>query len=105
MIAIKTIDNIKKVSLVFFIVTGIVHLGSSMLIANEYLLKEATIANTVMDVPFVITGMLYGFASLRLSLTDPRKNHKVLDIILISITIITLIALVLLNILIPDIAV
>ncbi|MBI4232007.1 hypothetical protein HY605_02140 [Candidatus Peregrinibacteria bacterium] len=98
----NTIENAKKVALVFFITTGIFHLGSSILIANEIWLKNATILNKTMDVPFVITGMIYGLASLRLSLTNPEKQHKILDIILISAIILVLIALIMINLLLPD---
>lgn len=98
----NTIENIKKVALIFFIITGIFHLGSSILIANQLWLKNATIINKTMDVPFVITGMLYGLASLRLSLTNPEKPHKILDIILISAIILVLVALILINLLLPD---
>lgn len=97
-----SIENIKKIGLIFFIVTGFLHLGSSIFIANQLFQKEAFILNKVMDIPFIITGMIYGFASLRLALTDPSKPHKTLDIILICVIILTLIGLILLNLLIPD---
>ncbi len=98
----NTIENIKKVALVFFIVTGFLHLGSSVLIANGILLKQSTIFNKVMDIPFVITGLIYGFSSLRLNLMNPEKNHKVLDIFLISVIIIVLLGLILINLLLPN---
>ncbi len=55
-----------------------------------------------MDIPFVITGLLYGFSSIRLKLTDTNKNHKTLDIILICVMIIALVALIIINLFIPD---
>lgn len=99
----KTIHNVKKVALIFFIITGVLHLGSTVLIANNLFLKQAEIANKIMDIPFVLTGLLYGLASLRIALTNPNKSHKILDIALISFIIIAFAGLLVINILIPDI--
>ena len=99
----QTITNIKKVSLIFFIITGILHLGSSLLIANQLFLKEAFILNKTMDVPLVLTGLLYGFASIRLMLTDPQKNHKMLDIFLLAVIVLTVGGLIFINLAIPNI--
>jgi len=93
--------NIKKVALIFFIVTGILHLGSSVFIANELSLKYATIVHKTMDIPFILTGLIYAFSSLRITLTDPQKSHIILDISLASIIILALIGLVIVNLLIP----
>lgn len=98
----NTILHIKKVALIFFVVTGLLHLGSTIFIANDLFLKESSILNKVMDIPFIITGMLYGLASLRLSLADPSKEHKTLDISLLSLIILTLIALIAINVFIPN---
>lgn len=97
----KTIENIKKVSLAFFIITGLIHLGTSILIANSLFMKYSSITNKVMDIPFIITGMIYGLSSLRISLTNPEKSHKTLDISFIIITLIVLIGLLAINIVIP----
>ncbi|MBT4917212.1 hypothetical protein HON58_02120 [Candidatus Peregrinibacteria bacterium] len=56
-----------------------------------------------MDIPLVLTGLIYAFSSIRLSLTNPGKTHKFLDILLISIIIIALIGLLVLNLAIPNI--
>ncbi len=103
-VTMKTIENIKKVSLILFIITGIAHLGSSILIANSLYLKEAQIINKIMDIPFILTGLLYGFASLRIALSKPDKNHKKLDILLLVIIILVLVGVMLINLIIPDVA-
>jgi len=100
--SVNTILNIKKVSLVFFVATGIIHLGSSALIANELFLKQALIINKIMDVPFVLTGLVYAFASLRLSLTDTQNPHKTLDIALMAILVVIVIGLIIVNLTFPD---
>lgn len=98
----KTLTNIKKVSLIFFIVTTSLHLATNSLINNRLFLKESLIINKTMDIPLLLTGMIYAFASLRLNLTDPEKDHKVLDILLISLIIIALIGLIVINLVIPN---
>lgn len=100
----NTILNLKKVSLAFFIITGLLHLSSSILIANQILLKQSYIINKTMDIPFVLTGLMYGLASLRMTFTDPEKEHKLLDIFMISIIIVVLVSLMAINLLIPNIA-
>lgn len=98
----NTVKNIKKVSLAFFVLTGLLHLGSSVLLANSYFLEQAKLINNIMDAPFILTGLLYGISSLRLNLTNPEKNYKVLDIVLLSIIILIFIAVIIINIFIPD---
>jgi len=98
----EKIKNIRNVSLIFFIITGVLHFGSSILIANGLFLKTTSILNKTMDIPFVMTGLIYAFSSVRLKLTDPDQSHKTLDIILICVMIIILIALIFVNLFVPD---
>lgn len=98
----STITNIKKVALIFFIVTGLFHLGSSMFLANDLFTKPAFILNKTMDIPFAITGLIYALSSLRLNLTNPDHDHKTLDIILICAIIAILLGLISVNLFLPD---
>jgi len=98
----EKIKNVRNISLIFFIVTGILHFGSSILIANEIWLKEASILNKTMDVPLAVTGLLYAFSSLRIRLSSPEKDHKKLDIILICVIIFILIGLIAINLFVPE---
>lgn len=97
-----TIQNIKKVALIFFIITGLLHLGSSIFIANQLYFKQAFILNKTMDIPFALTGLIYGLASLRLTLTNPEHEHKILDISLICVIILVLLGLIGINLFLPD---
>jgi len=54
-----------------------------------------------MEIPFILTGMIYGLSSLRISFFNPENPHKILDIFLISLIIIVLSALVIVNLAIP----
>ena len=98
----KTLRNIKNVSLIFFILTGLIHLTSIIFIANEQFLKYAEIAQKTMDLPFILTGLLYCASSIRLSYTNPSTPHKVLDIFLISVIMIVLVPLLIVNLAIPN---
>jgi len=97
----NTFINIKKVSLIFFIAVGLIHLGSSMLLANNVYSQVSYIINKTMEIPFILTGMIYGLSSLRISFFNPENPHKILDIFLISLIIIVLSALVIVNLAIP----
>lgn len=97
-----TIINIKKVALIFFIITGFFHLSSSIFLANNLFVKPAFLLNKTMDIPFAITGLIYGLSSLRLGLTNPEHEHKILDIILICVIISVLLGLIGINLFLPD---
>jgi len=98
----KTITNIKKVALIFFILAGITHLGSSIFIANDLFVNIALLVNKTTDAPLILTGLMYGFASLRLSLTSPEKDHKILDITLGVVVITALLAIIVINLAFPN---
>lgn len=55
-----------------------------------------------MDIPFAITGLIYALSSLRLNLTNPDHDHKILDIILICVIIVILLGLIGINLFLPD---
>lgn len=98
----STIANVKKIALIFFIGTGLLHLGSSILLANNLFTKIAFLTNKTMDIPFAITGLIYALTSLRLKLTNPDHDHKILDIILICVIIVILLGLIGINLFLPD---
>jgi len=93
----QSLNNIKKVSLIFFLVTGFMHLGSTMMVANGIALKASFLVQKTMDIPFILTGLIYGFSSIRINITDQNKQHKLLDISLISVIILTLVILIYIN--------
>jgi len=98
-----TIQNIKKVSILFFIIIGALHIGSSLFISNGMYVKEALILNKTLDIPFIITGLIYGTTSLRISLARKEKSHRILDATLAGVIVVVFIALIVINLLVPDI--
>ncbi|PKL36987.1 hypothetical protein CVV38_03830 [Candidatus Peregrinibacteria bacterium HGW-Peregrinibacteria-1] len=99
----NTIENFKKISLILFVITGTLHFTSSIMIANDIWTSTNIIISRSLDIPFILTGIIYGFSSLRLKLTDPNKPHKILDSTYIALTVIILLALIYINIFIPNI--
>jgi len=98
----ETLSNIKKVSLLFFIVIGLLHIGSNLFIANDMYLKEAIILNRTLDIPFVITSLIYGLSSLRIALARKEKTHRMLDAVLAGTIIVIFIVLIGVNLFVPD---
>lgn len=99
----ETFKNIKKVSILFFIAIGFFHIGSSLFIANDIYMKEAFIINRTLDIPFIITGLIYGLSSLRISLASQEKSHTILDTALAIAIILIFLGLIAINLLVPDI--
>ena len=99
---VETYINIKKVSILFFIPIGFAHIISSLFIANNLYAKQAIILNKTLDIPFIITGLIYALSSLRISLATEDKSHKILDAALIGTIVLIFIALILVNIFVPD---
>ncbi len=96
------VEQIKKISLGLFIALGSTHLFSTLLIINNTWLKFADISGKIIAIPFAISGLVYGLSSLRLSLSQKDKNHKILDIFLASITAIVFIALLVITLVFPN---
>jgi hypothetical protein len=99
----ETFKNIKKVSILFFAIIGMLHIGSSLYLANNPISKEALIINKTLDIPFIITGLIYGLSSLRISLANQEKSHRMLDASLIITIIVIFAGLILVNLFVPDI--
>ena len=100
--SMDTIQNIKKVSILFFVVIGSLHIGSTLFISNGLYLKEALIVNKTLDIPFIITGLIYGLSSLRISLAQKEKTHKILDATLGGTVIFIFLVLIAINLFVPD---
>jgi len=98
----ETLINIKKVSFIFFIVIGIAHIFSSLFVANGLYLKEAIILNKTLDIPFIITSLIYGASSLRISLARKEKSHRMLDAVLAGAIIVIFLGLIAINLFVPD---
>ena len=99
----ETIRNIKKIALIFFITTGLLHLLSGLFYLNGYYIKYTYILYQVLDTPFLLSAVVYGLASLKLWLSDEKKStNVVLDTVLIIIAIIVILSAIYINLFVPD---
>tara|TARA_B100000315_G_C14477647_1_gene541381 strand:+ start:865 stop:1158 length:294 start_codon:yes stop_codon:yes gene_type:complete len=93
----NTVANIKKVSLLFFIVLTGAHILSSLMLANEYFNDTMSLLNKTLDLPAILAGIIYGFTSLKLYLEETGKDTKIFDVVAGALGGIILIAAIYLN--------
>ncbi|MDX9970878.1 MAG: hypothetical protein RBS56_03135 [Candidatus Gracilibacteria bacterium] len=92
----KNIENIKKVSLIFFITLGFAHILAFLLLSNGIEIKLTQIITKILLVPFITTALIYGLSSLRLLILPEDRPRRSLDYSLAAFTgIITLVTIVL----------
>ncbi len=96
----KTAENIKKIALVFFFILGSVHILSGLMTANDYFMPASLVLNRVLDIPFAMSAVIYGFASIYVKMA-PGK-HKAANIAFSVISILILVLLLYINLLTPD---
>ena len=99
----KTTENIQKVSVIFFIIIGLAHIITGLMAANGYFPEPTSLISRVLEIPFIVIGMIYGFSSLKLIVASREKKHKILDTIFVSIVAVVFVAIVTINIFVPDI--
>ncbi len=96
---LQTAQNIKKVSLIFFIVLGIGNLLSGLMMANNNFMPLSLIVNHILEIPFALTALIYGFSSVR---SELEGDHKIINIFFIILTLLIFGALVYINLFLPD---
>jgi hypothetical protein len=84
----QNIENIKKVSLVFFLLIGLTHILSTLMISSDFSLKFAEISSKILLVPFLATALIYGLSSLRIMLFPSELKHRILDTTFIALGVI-----------------
>ncbi|MBT5016474.1 hypothetical protein HN748_05085 [Candidatus Peregrinibacteria bacterium] len=77
----NTVANVKKVALLFFILFTGGHILSTLMLANDYFSDTMRILNGTLDIPAILSGLLYGFTSLKLYLEDMGKHTKPFDLV------------------------
>lgn len=96
----KTANNLKKVALVVFIVVGLVHILSGLMVSNNYYPETSLIINRVLDIPFAMTALVYGFISIYLKVDESKRKST--SIALIAVSILIFMGLAYINFLVPD---
>jgi len=55
----QTYKNLRNVSLVFFLLLGLIHFLSGMLLNNKFLVNINYLINRSFDIPFVMSGIVH----------------------------------------------
>ena len=77
----NTVANVKKVSLIFFLLLAGAHILSSLLLARGYMSNTLLMINGTADIPALLAGILYAFSSMKLYLEEIGKNTGIFDIV------------------------
>lgn len=93
-------SNIKKLALIFFILIGGSHILSGLMTSNGYFLPLSNDINKVLDIPFAMTALLYGFTSIEIRKDNPQK--KVYYVIMAGISVLLFLSLIYINLILPD---
>ena len=96
----KTAENLKKVSLILFIVLGLIHILTGFLMTNNIGVPYTFIANHIMDIPFAMTALIYGLSSIKTGLKD--QGSKIVNILFTALALLIFAGLVYINIFVPD---
>jgi hypothetical protein len=97
---VKIIEDIKKVALGLFIITGAIQITAGLMLGNNYLLPYSYIINRSFDIPFAMTGIVYAFTTLYSGINDKLK--KTAGILLVTFSILLFAGLLYINLLVPD---
>ncbi|MEK7523808.1 MAG: hypothetical protein AAB588_02135 [Patescibacteria group bacterium] len=78
-------DQIRRISFVFFIVTGLAHFVSGFLFMNGYFAPTSGLVNRVLFIPFVLAMLTYALSNLKFHLVEYGKDSKTWTIAFISL--------------------
>lgn len=77
----NTLLNIKKVSLILFLLLTGTHLASALLVAKGYDNTTLTLLYRTLDLPAILAGIVYGASSVQEYLKDLKKDTKLFDLV------------------------
>ncbi|MFA6528641.1 MAG: hypothetical protein WCT46_03815 [Candidatus Gracilibacteria bacterium] len=90
----KTLQNINHIAFIFFAVLGATHILAMLSMANGYLPGTAKTIYQIMDIPFLLSALIYGGSAFQIGLNKIGLRSQVLTTILITfLSIIFLLAL------------
>ena len=99
----STLKHIQVISLLFLIPIGLIHLASGALFTGNALWQNAEMIFKITYLPFLITAVTYSMTSLKINLDAVMHEHNpVIDYVLIGIGSVAILALSLLNFLLPN---
>jgi len=98
----KTLHSIASVSFIFFVIFGLAHIGSSILIAQEVIDVPTWLIFNILDLPFLLAGLVFATARISLSLGKITENYRVPLIICTLLSVVVFLIALYLNFLVPD---
>jgi hypothetical protein len=93
-------ENLKKVALIFFVILGLGHIISGLMMTNLYFLPTSTIINHILEIPFAISALIYGFATIYCGIKAEKQKN--IGNLFIFITLSIFFGLLYINIFVPD---
>ncbi|MBU0981086.1 hypothetical protein KKC94_00155 [Patescibacteria group bacterium] len=73
----KTLNNLAEISFYFFLITGLLHISSSLLIAEGVIDRADFILFNSMDLPFLFAGLIYMTSKLSLGMGEIFGSVKI----------------------------
>src|SRR3989339_779600 len=64
----KTLQNINRISFLFFAVLGATHLLAMLSISNGYMAETAKAIYQILDIPFLLATLIYGGSAFKIGL-------------------------------------
>ena len=92
--------TLRQVSLIFFFIIGGTHILTGLFISQNLFLPLSNFINKVLDIPFIMIAILFGFSQTRLTSDSPQSKAYFALILLVSLSVLGL--LLYINLLIPD---
>ncbi|KKR05400.1 MAG: hypothetical protein UT33_C0011G0111 [Candidatus Peregrinibacteria bacterium GW2011_GWC2_39_14] len=75
----ETIKNIQKVGIWFFAILGGTYILTGLMILSDFYKTQTTIIHQTIQIPFIISALIYGISQLVEGFTEPGQlNKKVL---------------------------
>ncbi|MBU1446258.1 hypothetical protein KKD70_03275 [Patescibacteria group bacterium] len=98
----KTVKNIQKISIVFFGITGSLHILAYLMILNEIFPEISMAMRDILQIPFVISAVIYAFVSFKLSISTKEEENKITNIIFAIFLLALMVGLIYLQLFVPD---
>lgn len=98
----ETLKNISRVSFFFFVTTGFLHLIATLLMIQNVINKADWLIFNVLDLPFLLAGLLYGTSRLSMILGNIFDNEKFVFIVLSLFSTLLFLVALYFNFAIPD---
>ena len=93
----KTLKNLASVSLFFLIVTGGLQLSSTFLLAQGANSSALLLLSQSLDLPFLLSALLYGSSKFSLSMEDTMGKGKLFFMVCCGLGVVALGAALVLN--------